>query len=129
MLSASGSVSGPETLLRNPGIPASVALSAALMLSAGGAEAAVTISTAATQNMSCAGGVCTPTSADAVLNVTDLETLLAAGNLKVTTTGSGVQAEDIVVEGAFSWSSGGTSSRSTSECPYSSGPNTSGART
>src|SRR5439155_22298305 len=85
----------PRMLRRIP-----VALAAALSVQA--AQAAVTISTGGTQNMSCSGGVCAPTSSDAVLNVTDLESLLAVGNVKVTTTGSGVQATDIVVNGAFS---------------------------
>jgi hypothetical protein len=69
------------------------------------ANAAVTISTAATQNMTCSGGVCAPTATKAVLNVNDLETLLASGNVTVTTTGAGVQAEHIRVEAALSWSS------------------------
>lgn len=81
------------------------ALLSALMFSASSARAAVTISTAATQNMSCQGGVCMPTAVDAVLNINDVETFLAQGSLKVTTTGSGVQAKDIVVDSAFSWSS------------------------
>jgi len=68
------------------------------------AHAAVTISTAATQNMNCSAGVCMPTASDAVLNVGDLESLLASGNLEVTTTGSGVQANDISISTAFSWS-------------------------
>jgi hypothetical protein len=76
---------------------------AALLLSAR-AHAAVVISSAATQNMNCASGVCAPTSADATLNVTDLETLLASGNVEVTTTSSGVQADNIVVNAPVSWS-------------------------
>jgi hypothetical protein len=68
------------------------------------AQADVTISPAATQDMSCSGGVCAPTAASAVLNVNDLETLLASGNVEVTTTGSGVQANNIVVSDALAWS-------------------------
>lgn len=64
----------------------------------------VTISTDATVNMACAGGVCSPTATDAVLNVNDLENLLASGNVEVTTTGSGVQANNIDVVTATSWS-------------------------
>jgi hypothetical protein len=52
------------------------------------------ISTAATQNMSCASGVCAPTASDAVPNVGDLESLLASGNVEVTTTGSEVEAAE-----------------------------------
>ena len=72
------------------------------------AHAAVTISTAATQNMTCSGGVCAPTATDATLNVNDLENLLASGNATVTTTGSGVQANDIDVAAPVSWSASGT---------------------
>jgi hypothetical protein len=72
----------------------------------GGAQAAVTISTSATQNMSCSAGVCSPTATNAVLNVNDLENLLASGSVEITTTGSGgVQASDIVVASGYSWSS------------------------
>ena len=64
----------------------------------------VTISTAQTANMSCSGGVCAPTAASATLNVTDLENMLASGAVKVTTTGSGVQAANIDVTAPFAWS-------------------------
>jgi hypothetical protein len=69
------------------------------------AHATVTISSAATANMTCAGGVCTPTVAKAVLNVGDLETLLASGTVEISTTGPDVQANDIEIRGAVSWSS------------------------
>ena len=36
--------------------------------------------------MSCSAGVCAPTATDAVLNVTDLENLLASGNVSVVAT-------------------------------------------
>jgi len=68
------------------------------------ANAAVTISSEATSNMNCSGGVCEPTAANAVLNAGDLETMLASGSVVVTTTGSGVQANDIVVAAPLSWS-------------------------
>ena len=64
-----------------------------LALAVEGAYADVVISTQATQNMTCSGGVCAPTAAGAVLNRSDLATPLAAGHVTVTTTGSGVQAE------------------------------------
>src|SRR5436190_20373187 len=64
------------------------------------AQAGVDISTKATQNMSCANGVCSPTAKKAVLNVNDVTTILAAGDLKITT-GSG--ALDIHVKAPFSW--------------------------
>jgi len=68
------------------------------------ASADVVISTDATQNMTCSGGVCAPTASDAVLNVPDLENLLASGHVKVTTKGAGVQANNIDIGATFSWS-------------------------
>ena len=68
------------------------------------ASSQVVISTAATQNISCAGGVCAPTADGANLNVNDLETMLASGNLEITTIGSGVLVNDIQVMAGFSWS-------------------------
>lgn len=53
--------------------------------------------------MSCSGGVCAPTAHDAVLNVADLEKLLSSGATTVTTAGSGVQANDIVITAALTW--------------------------
>lgn len=70
-----------------------------------GAKAAVVISSRPTQNMIFSGGVCVPTARDAVLNVGDLESLLARGNATVTTIGGGVQADDIKLDAALSWSS------------------------
>ena len=77
-----------------------------LVLLAGSASglADVTISSGQTQNISCSGGVCAPTATSATLNVNDLENLLASGNVEVTTTGSGVQAGNIAVDAALSWS-------------------------
>jgi hypothetical protein len=67
------------------------------------AHADVTISSASTHNMSCSSGICAPTAKKAVLNVTDLETMLASGNVTVTTTGPGVQADNLDVNAAVSW--------------------------
>jgi len=70
------------------------------------AEASVTISSGATQNMSCGGGVCSPTKNSGVLNVSNLKRMLASGNVTVTTTGSGnVQANDIILDAALVWRS------------------------
>lgn len=78
----------------------------AILGSAHCAHADVTISSSATLNMTCSGGVCAPTATKAVLNVSDLENLLASGNVTVTTTGSGgVQANDIDERAVLSWSS------------------------
>ena len=70
-------------------------------------QAAVSISSKPTKNMSCVSGVCTPTARDAVLNATDLSNMLAAGNVQVNT-GSGKLArhvEDIEIVEGFSWTS------------------------
>lgn len=68
------------------------------------ALANVVISDAATQNMACSGGVCSPTASNAVLNVGDLEAMLASGNATVTTSGSGVEARDIQLNARLDWS-------------------------
>ncbi len=69
------------------------------------AQAQITISALPTEDMSCSGGICSPTAATANLNTSDLENYLASGDLEVTTTGSGVQADDIIIETGFNWSS------------------------
>jgi hypothetical protein len=79
-----------------------------ILAAATAAQADVIISSDATANMSCSAGICTPMAADAVLNVGDLETLLASGSVTVTTTGSGVQANNVDVATALTWSSAAT---------------------
>lgn len=66
------------------------------------ARASVEISSQPTANMTCTGGVCSPTAKSAVLNTTDLANMLAASDVKVVT-GSG--AVTITVSGPFSWTS------------------------
>ena len=61
---------------------------------------AVTISTKATKNMSCSGGVCTPTGKKPVLNVSELTRMLADSNVVVGTNGA---TPDIIVAASFSW--------------------------
>jgi len=78
------------------------AVAALALLAVSSAQAGVDISTKATQNMSCANGVCSPTAQKAVLNVNDVTGMLATGDLKITT-GSG--ALDIRVKAPFSWTS------------------------
>ena len=51
-----------------------------------GAHAAMTISNAKTKNVSCAGGVCTPTGGNANLNVGELQTMLASFDVIVKST-------------------------------------------
>ena len=86
----------------------SLAFAAPFAMLSATAQAAVTISNGATDNIICSGGVCAPTAKSAVLNAGDLETLLASGSVTVTTTGSGVQASDLAVKAALTWSASTT---------------------
>jgi|SRR5579871_1601404 len=88
-----------------PAIAFGLVVPAALACVPTASYADVVISSATTQNMNCTNGVCVPTASDAVLNVTDLENLLATGNVEIGTTGSGVQADNIDIGAAFTWSS------------------------
>jgi hypothetical protein len=83
-----------------------LAIGASAALLATAAHADVTISSGKTKNMTCSSGRCSPTANKAVLNVSDLETMLASGNATVTTTGSGsVQATYIDIAASLTWSS------------------------
>src|ERR1700733_7820448 len=84
--------------------PRAFAFAIPLALFGSVAHADVTISSDATENINCSAGVCSPTAASAVLNISDLETLLASGNVEITTTGTGVEANNIDVEAAVAWS-------------------------
>lgn len=84
------------------------AAAAGLAFGSTACNAALDISLAQTQNMSCFGGVCGPTATDAVLNVADPEALLAAGNVEVTTAGTSIQAMDIKLNAALTWSASST---------------------
>jgi hypothetical protein len=77
---------------------------AALSLAAFGqaARATVLISSKPTQNMSCSAGVCSPTARNATLNVGDLTSMLAGGDVSIQ---SGSLAKDIEIRTAFSWTS------------------------
>jgi hypothetical protein len=66
------------------------------------AEAAIVVSSAPTQNMNCAGGICANTTPDAVLNVNDLTAMLASGDATVL---ADTAALDIQVEAPFGLSS------------------------
>src|SRR3954468_13952952 len=61
------------------------ALSAFGSSSAWAHRGAIVISNDPTENMNCSASVCTPTDYNAVLNVTDLENLLAASDVAVNT--------------------------------------------
>src|SRR5580692_3370670 len=82
-----------------------ISASALVFVAATAAKADVTISSDATQNMNCLSGICEPTAANAVLNTGDLDNMLAAGNVTVTTAGTGVEAKNIHVDAAVAWSS------------------------
>jgi hypothetical protein len=69
---------------------------------ASSANAAVVISKKATKHMSCASGVCTPTAKNAVLNVGDLQTMLAASDVSVNT---GAGAVSISINAPLTWTS------------------------
>src|ERR1700733_4368407 len=84
---------------------ARLALTAAILSVPAGANATVVISAGATRDMNCSGSICVPTSPDAVLSVSDLASYLAMGNFEVSTTGSGVQANNITIAAPFTWSS------------------------
>jgi hypothetical protein len=75
---------------------------AAIIAASAPAHADVVISSDATSNMSCSAGACVPTTTKAVLNAGDLQNYLSQfGNVRVMTTGNGVEANNIVVNVAF----------------------------
>jgi len=69
------------------------------------ASSALLISSRATTDVTCLNGTCKATASDAVLNLGELQTLLANGNVTVTT---GSASDDIKVTAALSWAAGGT---------------------
>ncbi|MGH6889550.1 MAG: hypothetical protein ACREHF_10180 [Rhizomicrobium sp.] len=76
----------------------------ALAMSCTGAIADVVISTDATENMVCSGGVCAPTATQAVLNATDLDNYIAQnGKVMVTTKGANVNAGRLFIDAPLSW--------------------------
>jgi hypothetical protein len=89
-----------------------VVFAASVVLAATAASAStnhygLTISAAATYNISFNNGVFTATGDNAVLNVTDLENALANGNTEVTTDNGtgGDEQGDLHIEAALSWKS------------------------
>ena len=62
----------------------------------------VVLSAKPTKNMSCVKGVCTPTKAKAILNVSDLASMLASSDVKVV---ADTAALDIDVSSTITWSS------------------------
>ena len=72
------------------------------MASADIAHATLTISTEATSKVTCSANVCSATAKNAVLNVTQLQTLLASSPVTIK---SGATAGSIVVNAALGWAS------------------------
>jgi len=85
--------------LRNCLLLGAVALAA---LAGTPTQAALTISNGATKNVSCSNGVCQATSKNAVLNASDLETMLASADVTVQ---SKSKAKDIELKVALSFAS------------------------
>ncbi|HEX3944411.1 MAG TPA: hypothetical protein VHW69_10020, partial [Rhizomicrobium sp.] len=72
----------------------------ALLLSSAAAQADLSISNKPTQNMSCNAGVCVATAKKAVLNVGDLQAMLASGNATVKT---GSIAKNVEIDEPLTW--------------------------
>jgi hypothetical protein len=81
-------------------IPRLVLAAAVAAAAAMPAEAALVVSRQATSNVTCASGACTATAADAVLNIKDVRTLLAGGDLVIK---SGSVAMDIAFDATLNW--------------------------
>ena len=79
-----------------------LALIVLVALPAISAHAGMTISQAATMNVTCSAGTCTATAPAAILNVTDLQNMLASGSVTVA---SGATATSIFVNTALAWTS------------------------
>jgi hypothetical protein len=79
-------------------------ISAPLLFASTGTQAAITISKHQSENMNCTNNVCSPTATNAILSVAAIDNLLAFGSVTITTTGAGVQANDIAVTAPFKWS-------------------------
>ena len=62
--------------------------------------ATLTISSSATEGVSCSGGVCNATAAEAVLNATQLENMLSSGGATVQTE----PGQNLVVAAPITWS-------------------------
>ena len=80
----------------------SCAVIATVLTFAAPVHASVQISSAATKNMNCDAGVCSPTAKQAMLSASDLESMLAVGDVKIVT-GSGAVA--IGVRAPVTWTS------------------------
>jgi hypothetical protein len=79
-----------------------------LVATATAAHADLVVSANPTKNVTCSGGVCTSTSNNGVLNVSDLQNMLASGNVKVMSKGGGAHAGDMKIAAALTWVSSNT---------------------
>src|ERR1043165_6306869 len=80
----------------------SLLIGVALLALTSSAHADVSISNKPTQKMDCQAGICTATAQKAVLNVGELQTMLASGDVSVKT---GSLAKDIAIGPRVRWSS------------------------
>jgi hypothetical protein len=99
MAMVKNAVRGSTSLRRMAGMVPLALLASGL---ATGADASLVVSSGATKNVTCARKVCSATAQNAVLNVTTLQTMLAASAVKLV---SGSTANDIDVEAALTWAS------------------------
>src|SRR6185312_12314712 len=83
-------------------VTAALFVAVALLVLVEPASAGFVISNAATNNVSCTAGVCTPTAINAVLNAGDLQNLLASGDTKVATANV---THNINITAPITWSS------------------------
>jgi hypothetical protein len=85
-------------------LPAAAVLLAMLIMGAS-ARADLVVSLGATANVACGSGTCTATAKNAVLNVGTLQSMLASGNVTVTT---GTMTNRLVIHAPLTWSSKNT---------------------
>src|SRR5438270_13296647 len=74
-----------KNMPRNNSIGLACAGACAILLFQSPAAANVRITSKATQNMSCSGGICTPTAKKAALNESELGGMLTSGDVTVNT--------------------------------------------
>src|SRR5690242_20531835 len=74
----------------------------ALAAAASAAQASLAISAAPTSNINCSGGACIAIATSAVLNATDLKSLLHRGNVRV----DAGPANAIAVDATLNWTQG-----------------------
>ncbi len=93
--------------LRKAIVPAALATVLYPLMATSPADAAVVISSGVTFEISCNSGVCTPTADNALLNVKQLESMLASGDVTVNSSPN-TGGYDIDVDHAITWASSST---------------------